>query len=99
VCGRPGAEGGRKARKKRRKAARLWRCAVVWYDEEKKGDDQMLSGAILMQVLFVIVGVLVCAWGIRLLWRSNNKFLAVLFLVLMAGIGFAVYRIFGGNLF
>ena len=58
----------------------------------------MLSGAILMQVLFVIVGVLVCAWGIRMLWRSNNKFLAVLFLVLMAGIGFAVYRIFGGNL-
>ena len=36
VCGHPGAEGGRKARKKRRKAARLWRCSVVWYDEEKK---------------------------------------------------------------
>ena len=36
VCGRPGVEGSRKARKKRRKAARLWRCSVYGMIKKKR---------------------------------------------------------------
>lgn len=49
--------------------------------------------------IFMGVMLLVLLWGARQMWKTNNKFLAFVFLALAVAVGIAIYALYGKKIF
>lgn len=49
--------------------------------------------------IFMGVMLLVLLWGVKQMWKTNNKFLAFVFLALAVAVGIAIYALYGKKVF
>ena len=49
--------------------------------------------------IFMGAMILVLLYGVRQMWKINNKFLAFVFLVLAVGMGITMYALYGKKIF
>lgn len=49
----------------------------------------------------ILMGVflIVLLWGVKQMWKTNNKFLAFVFLALAVAVGIAIYALYGKKVF
>lgn len=48
--------------------------------------------------IFMGCMILVLLWGVRQMWKSNNKFLAFVFLIIAVAMGIMMYSIYGNKI-
>ncbi len=78
------------------KYLKTWFFSLLYAIITKKGEMNM-NWSLLKYVpaFFIVALILVLLWGVRQMWKSNNKFLAFVFFIVAAGGVALFYGIYG----